>query len=147
MNCKSINKNLLSYLDGEMDKVSEKNIRDHLQICNTCQIALEKLKEVYLSIDLEKKAVETNAFMAQKVWDKIHNSHNLVDAPIIPMRRLTLVTLVAAGLALGIAVGSLLNSSVHNNKSDVLEQSWTQLADDYFPTEFYSPYEELNSNE
>lgn len=147
MKCKEVNKNLLSFLDGELNKQQSEATDQHLAQCEACNRSYLRLKSIYSCIDDEIESYEPNPFLAQKIWDRIHTKESTIYAPVIPMRRTTIVTIAAAGIAFGIAIGSLLSSSVSTAPEGNTEQYWSQLADDYFPSEVYSPYEELNNNE
>lgn len=147
MNCKEAHKNLLSFLDGELPREKQIAIEQHLSPCKSCQEALAKLQGIYAGIDEEVKAYVPNAYLASKVWSKVNSKHELVNVPVIPMRRAHIITIAAAGIAFGIAIGSLFNASLSENVNSTSEQNWTQLADDYFPSDVFSPYEELVDNE
>ena len=147
MNCKKVNKNLLSFLDGDLNPTSKNSIEQHIVACESCQLTLQNLRGIYSEINNEVDSVQLNPYIAQKVWDKLHVDHSTSIVPIIPLRRSTIITIAAAGVALGIAIGSLLNSSVNSNSNTRNEQNWTQLANDYFPSDVYSPYEDLTIND
>ncbi|PKP38333.1 MAG: hypothetical protein CVT98_05185 [Bacteroidetes bacterium HGW-Bacteroidetes-15] len=147
MNCKEVNKNLLSFLDGDLVPATQNNIELHIANCESCQLALQKLKEVYSEIHEETNSVKPNPYLAQKVWDKVHSNEGNISVPVIPLKRSTIFTIAAAGIALGIAIGSLLNTTVSENSNTSNEQNWTQLADDYFPSEVFSPYDDLTNND
>jgi len=119
----------------------------HLGSCQSCQEALGKLQGIYAVIDEEVKAFEPNPYLAAKTWGKIHTKQETVNIPVIPLRRAHIITIAAAGIAFGIAIGTLLNASFSEDMNSPSEQSWTQLADDYFPSDVFSPYEELVDND
>ena len=147
MKCIEVNKNLLSFLDGELNEAKQKATETHIAHCEACQVALQKLKDVYTIIESEKESFKPNTFLAQKNLDRGDKKESSIYNPLLPKRRLKVVTIAAAGIAFGIAIGSLLGSSVSSNSNNDSEQYWSQLADDYFPNEVYSPYDELNNNE
>lgn len=145
MKCKKSNINLLSYLDGELDQEQQKRFEQHLTSCEQCQKALENLKQIYTGIEQEKEEYQPNPYLAVKVWDKLQTSNKSAKVPVIPLRRSTIVTIAAAGIAFGIAIGSLFSASLPNAQANAQDQ-WTQLADDYFPSDVFSPYENLDDN-
>lgn len=147
MNCKEVNKNLLSFLDGDLKPERKRNIEQHLANCEKCSHALQNIKIVYSEINNEVGSLKANPFLAQKVWDKVQANQSSSNVPVIPLKRSSIITIAAAGIALGIAIGSLLNLTVSINSNASNEQNWTQLADDYFPSEVFSPYENLPVNE
>ena len=147
MNCKEVNKNLLSFLDGDLKPEKQSRIEQHLANCERCSLALQNIKNIYSEINDEVDSLKTNPFLAQKVWNKVQANQSSSNVPVIPLKRSSIITIAAAGIALGIAIGSLLNSTVSINSNATSEQNWTQLADDYFPSEVFSPYENLPVNE
>jgi predicted anti-sigma-YlaC factor YlaD len=146
MNCKEVNKNLLSFLDGELNEAKNRSIQLHISNCKNCQEAFHQIKSLYSTIDIEKEQFEINPYLAEKVWTRLHSTGSSINTPIIPLRRLTIVSIAAAGIFLGIAIGSLFNMAFTNQTTEATEQEWSQLADDYFPNEIYTPYEELDNN-
>lgn len=146
MSCKKANKNFLSFLDGDLSTEQHKTIQQHLDGCRTCQDALAKLKEVYSLIEDEKKTIEPNPYLATKVWEKIQHKNTQTATLTIPMSRRAIITIAAAGVAFGIVIGTLLNTTTPSQIESISDQNWTQLADDYFPSDMYSPYEEIANN-
>jgi anti-sigma factor RsiW len=147
MNCKEVNKNLISFLEGELNDAEQNSLQEHLNACSDCKKNLIQLEKIYSTIEIEKMEFNANPFMAQKIWDNMQSSESTFNAPVIPMRRSTIITIAAAGIAFGVAIGSLLNSTIFIQPNNTSEESWSQLADDYFPSDIYSPYEELNNND
>jgi anti-sigma factor RsiW len=144
MKCKESNINLLSYLDGELDREKHDRLEQHLASCEQCQKALENVKHIYTGIEQEKEEYQPNPYLAAKVWDALHSKKS-INVPIIPLRRTTIVTIAAAGIAFGIAIGSLFSASLSNADGNTQNQ-WSQLADEYFPSDVFSPYENLDDN-
>ncbi|NHB67256.1 anti-sigma factor family protein [Perlabentimonas gracilis] len=145
MKCKEANINLLSYLDGELNTEQQSRVEQHLASCEQCQVALENLKQIYIDIKGEKEQYQPNPYLATKVWNRLQTSNQSVKVPVIPMRRSAIATLAAAGIAFGIAIGTLFNASVADTNGNNQDQ-WTQLADEYFPSDVFSPYEILDDN-
>src|SRR5690554_2707632 len=112
MKCKEANINLLSYLDGELNTEQQSRVEQHLASCEQCQVALENLKQIYIDIKGEKEQYQPNPYLATKVWCRLQTGNQSVKVPVIPMRRSAIATLAAAGIALGIAIGTLFNTSV-----------------------------------
>lgn len=146
MNCKKANKNLLSFLDENLSEPTQKAIKQHLTTCNACTQKLEDLKSIYTSIETEKNEFSPNPFLASVVWAKMQNKSNNHTAPVISMRKSMFVTLAAAGIALGITIGTLFNTWVSERNSYESSNNWTQIAEDYLPNEVFSPYDNLDTN-
>ncbi len=141
MSCKLSNINLLNYIDGDLDTEAQAKVKEHLENCLECQENFAHLKSIYGIIELEKQAINPNPFLSSRIWEIVNQQH----APIIPLRRFTIATIAAAGLVIGIVIGSLFNSNT--NISTTSSQAWEQLADDYFPGDSFSPYENLPENQ
>lgn len=133
-------------MDGELNDAKNTSIHQHIEKCESCAEVFQQIKDLYSTIEIEKKQFEPNPFLAQKVWSKVHSKSSAIGSPIIPFRRLTVVSIAAAGIFLGIAIGSLFNMILPTQSKNA-EQEWSQLADDYFPSEIFTPYENLDNNE
>jgi anti-sigma factor RsiW len=147
MNCKEVNNNMLSFLEGNLNQEKESKMKMHLSGCSTCEKNLAKVKSIYQIIDEDKDSVEPNPFLATKVWEKVQSQKTSIEVPIIPLKRATIIYIAAAGIAFGIVIGSLLNTTLPHSENGGQEEYWTQLADDYFPNEVFSPYEQLDTND
>ncbi len=143
MKCNKVNKNMIGLLDNALDSNLQGKMQGHISSCTKCEKKLEALKDFYGAIEAEKNEYKANPFMAQKVWDKIHSTQTKPTGVIIPLRRMAIASIAAAGIVFGIGIGSVLNSVLFNGDYNKQNQEWSQLADDYFPTEVFSPYEEL----
>ncbi|MFP4556994.1 MAG: anti-sigma factor family protein [Bacteroidales bacterium] len=143
MKCKKVNKNMMGLLDGTLDSNMQGQIQNHLNSCTKCYKEFNALKDIYAAIEIEKDEFKANPFMAQKIWDRIHSPQAKLSGIIIPIRRMAIASIAAAGIVFGIAIGSLLNNMLFNGGYNTTEQEWSQLADDYFPNQVFSPYDEL----
>lgn len=143
MSCKLSNINLLNYIDGDLDTETQATVKEHLENCLDCQENLAHLKSIYGIIELEKQAINPNPFLSSRIWEKVNQQY----VPIIPLRRYTIATIAAAGLTIGIVIGSLFNSTSSISVSTTSQQAWEQLADDYFPGDSFSPYENIPQNQ
>lgn len=143
MSCKLTNNNLLNYIDGNLDTPSQQKVKEHLESCLECHEKFVHLKSIYGLIEIEKQTVIPNPFLSSRIWEKV----NQVNVPIIPLRRFTIATIAAAGLAIGIVIGSLFNTTNKFSISSTSNQTWEQLADDYFPGDSFSPYENIPQNQ
>jgi anti-sigma factor RsiW len=146
MKCKDVNRMLYSFLDGELNEDMHRKVQQHVSTCTKCIETISHLREINSVIEAEKASVELNTFFAQKVVDRLQSKSNQASAPIIPLRRITVVSIAAAGIFLGVLIGSMANAYLISKPSDGFDYQWSQLADDYFPNEPYSPYDELSDN-
>ena len=145
MNCKKANTNYIDAIEKTLSHDEQKAFEQHITSCQTCSKSFQKVKEVYQSINAEVEEYAPNPFLAQKIWDRLSSKQN-AESTIIPFTRRAVVSLAAAGIALGIVIGTLFNTSSSSTVSPNDEQ-WTQLAEDYFPSDMFSPYEELKHND
>jgi hypothetical protein len=67
--CKKINRDLVAFLYGELDKNINEQVRSHLDICPQCQEELQELKRVVRAADSLKDNVEEA--MASVNWDAL----------------------------------------------------------------------------
>jgi anti-sigma factor RsiW len=137
---------LLSYLDGELDSATRTQLEDHLSSCHECRSSLSLLQRAYGIIDIDKKTLVTNPFLSARVWEKLQLENEVLRTPLFPLPKLAFTSIVAAGLALGIVLGSLVGNN-NNFSSTAPTTEWDQLADDYFPSETFSLYEQSTTNE
>jgi len=146
MNCNDYQKQIISYLDGELHQDLANDFENHLTGCNSCKIESEKLKMVYNLIDTEKLEFKTDPFMSARVLAKIEYKKSKYSESKISLRYITITSLAAAGIAIGIIIGSIYTS---NNSIDILSaQEWEQLADEYMPETDNNPYSlEISTNE
>jgi len=149
MNCKDYNKLFLSYLDGELHQDLVLDIKRHIEGCKSCATELEGLKKVYMIIEEEKSEFQPNPFLAAKVSAKIQNNNVHASQNSYSIRYLTIASLAAAGLVIGILIGTLYYSSSSTiQENSETAQVWDQLADDYMPEVDNNPYNVvINSNE
>lgn len=145
MNCKEVNNNFINTIEKSLSADKQSAFEAHLSSCASCTESYRRFRSVYQSINIEVEGLTLNPFLAQKAWEKATAKVNAIETPIVPFRRSAIVSIAAAGVALGIVLGTLLNSSsptVNTNSEYSI-----QLADDYFPSNLYSPYEELDNND
>ncbi len=138
MNCKNYQKHILSYLDGELNQDVANDLNNHIKECTRCNDALVKLTKAYSIIASEKSEFKADAFMAARVLAKIKNKEVDNSSKVFSLRYYTIASLAAAGIAIGILIGTLYstNSSVQTPTT----QEWDQLADEYMPEVENNPY-------
>lgn len=140
MNCKAIQKQILSYLDGELHGEMAINFEKHITDCKNCQSEVERLKIVNSIIDTEKTEFKPNPFMSARVLAKLSSKEVSIPKHKATLRYLTISSLAAAGVTIGIIIGSLFSSV--NTTTDIASttQEWEQLADEYMPEVDNNPY-------
>ena len=70
MKCRKIHNQYLDYLEGNLDKESNKNIEVHLKVCDHCRQFVEKLKVTLQFIDTEK-SIAPDPFMFTRIQAKL----------------------------------------------------------------------------
>ena len=143
MNCKEVNSKLIKYIDKELEANQLTQFEEHLSVCSECRMLAEEMSLVYSSIETEKNSFAPNPFMGEKIWAKIQSSQENQTETVTPIRRVSLAYIAAAGIFLGIALGTLFSNLIFTGANESTEQTWTQLADEYFPSDIYEPYEDL----
>lgn len=147
MNCKAIQKQILSYLDGELHGEMAINFEKHITDCKNCQNEIERLKNAYGIIEAEKMEFKENPFMSTRVLATL-NKMNEIGVPkhSVTLRYLTISSLAAAGIAIGIVIGSLFSSAGSSTESIAASQEWEQLANEYMPEVDNNPYTMVTTN-
>lgn len=140
MNCKAIQKQILSYLDGELQGEMAINFEQHIMDCSHCQNEIEHLKVVNNIIEGEKMEFKANPFMSVRVLAKLSSKGVSVPKHKVTLRYLTISSLAAAGVTIGIIIGTLFSSINNTTELASNEQEWEQLADEYMPEVDNNPY-------
>ena len=140
MSCNKYKKQIISYLDGELHQDMASEFEAHLNSCESCKIELGRLKMINQLIEDEKSEFKADAFMSTRVLAKINNKEASSSTVGFSLRYLTLATLAAAGIAVGIFIGTLYSSSSTTTDNSTTVQVWDQLADEYMPETDNNPY-------
>lgn len=140
MNCKNYQKQIYKYLDGELPPDAAMQFELHIKSCKACELTLANLQAVNKLIEDEKNEFKPNPFITSRVISKLSNEESFSAEPRYTLRYLTIATLAAAGIAIGIMIGSLFAS-----KTTLLENSSSslavdQLADEFMPEGDNNPY-------
>ncbi|MHC1705209.1 MAG: zf-HC2 domain-containing protein [Tenuifilaceae bacterium] len=140
MNCKNYNKHFYQYLDGELPKGMAMQIEEHIKSCRNCENALGMLKNVNKLIEEEKNEFKPDPFMSARIISKLTKTETHIIEPNYSLRYLTITSLAAAGIFIGILIGSLFasNSSIFEDSSTT--SAYEQLADEYMPEVENNPY-------
>jgi len=138
MNCKKYQKQILSFLDGELHQDMANELSNHIKECKTCSDVLVKLANANTIIASEKSEFKADPFMAARVLAKVKNKEVDYSSKVVSLRYYTVASLAAAGIAIGILIGTLYstNSTIQTPATQV----WDQLADEYMPEVENNPY-------
>jgi anti-sigma factor RsiW len=147
MSCKDYQKQIISYLDGELHQDLADMLNQHITECKSCSKTFATLKNVYATVESEKAEFKVDAFMSARVLAKIKNRETSYSTSRISLRYLTLVGLAAAGIAFGILIGTLYNSNSSVQTTTSIQEG-DQLAEEYMPEIENNPYDLIaNTNE
>jgi anti-sigma factor RsiW len=138
MSCKDYQKQIISYLDGELPQDMADVMNQHIMGCENCKSTFENLINAYILIESEKSEYSQNELLAVKVLAKIKSNKIEYSSNIVSLRYYTIIGLAAAGIAIGIFIGSLYSTS--STIKTTTTQEWDQLADEYMPEIDNNPY-------
>jgi len=119
MNCKKIKKHLSAYVDSELDDELENQIKAHLKTCESCKTKVEHYRKVWQWIG-EGIEVEPNPFLAAKIKRRIKNLDALPEKKsrgLAVLGKLLVPATAVVGLVVGMFLGSLLISEIHQTTS------------------------------
>ena len=111
MNCKEVNKNLIFYVEGELQPEKEMELQEHLKDCHDCNILFLNLKETMATI-AQEKSILPNPFLYTRLQEKISNLEEsrkiFVFKPefIKILQSVTLSLLLVLGVVFGISMGN-----------------------------------------
>lgn len=140
MTCQKYQKHILSYLDGELHQEQANEFENHLLSCENCKLELTKSKMVYNLIEAEKSEFKPDPFMSARVVAKITNKELHASLNTYSLRYLAISSLAAAGMAIGVLIGTLYSSTTSLSENSTTSQEWDQLADEYMPEVENNPY-------
>lgn len=73
MNCKTLHKDLIFFLEGDLPAKKMEQIETHLHECSSCAAFAEEMKKTLGTIEVEK-SVDVNPFFYTRVKAKLENS-------------------------------------------------------------------------
>ena len=126
MNCKEINKNLIFYIEGELQSEKEIELQEHLKNCHDCNVLFMNLKET-LTIITKEKAIKPNPFLFTRIQQDISNLKEpgkmLFSPPAFTkiLQTAAFSLLLIMGVIFGISVGNSLHDQTPNQS--VVHQS------------------------
>jgi len=81
MKCKTIHKNLIFFLEGDLPEKETEQIKVHLSGCRECAAFAEDLKKTLAIVEQEKKA-ETNPFFYTRLKAKLESQAETEKVPL-----------------------------------------------------------------
>ncbi len=144
MKCKEVHKNFTQSLEQSLLENQKATFEDHLKHCKSCSDAFERFKSIYKIPLNEIGQYAPNPFMAQKVIQKVEQlSTQPKGLPRVALPRSIALSLAIGGIALGIVVGTLLSTATLSQSPNA--DAFEQLAEEYFPSNLFSPYELIDN--
>lgn len=144
MKCKDIHKNFTQALEQSLLENQKAAFEEHLEHCKSCSDAFKRFKSIYEIPSIEIGQYAPNPFMSQKVMQKVEQlSTQPKEPPRVALSRSIALSLAIAGIALGIVVGTLLSTATLTQNPN--EDAFEQLAEEYFPSNLFSPYELIDN--
>lgn len=141
MNCKTIHKNLIFFIEKKLPSEIEQQINLHLQQCNVCSSLYKEILATINSIDSEKK-IETNPFFYTRLMQKIENIKSKKERIILKPAfiRIFQPTLYSVIVFLGISLGIWLGYNINNESGKNLPGSQASelqaYANEYYLNDF-----------
>ncbi len=128
MNCKSVNKKLIFYINNETSKSDYEKIQTHLKSCKKCSALHYELKTTLKLIE-ERKAPEPNPFLYTRIKQELERRKNEKKTYEFSLGRILQPVFLSFLLILGIAGGIKLGNmyDIKQNNQSVISQT----------TEFY----------
>ncbi len=146
MNCKQANRVMLADERMGQNPKTHSDLAHHLKSCAPCSMRFDALTRVFNTIRAEVNSYNPNPFFSARVWSALSEGHGERLGSYPPLRAVTLATIAAAGVVLGIAIGGFFGQLFFGSQAIPCE--WTYLAEEYFPSQTYlNPYESEVSNE
>lgn len=138
MNCKDYQKQIISYLDGELHQSIAYDLEEHMKGCPECEESFNILMKAYNLIEVEKSEFKLDSFMSARILARLKDKESRYSSKVLNLRYYTVASLAAAGIAIGILIGSLYSTDSSIQTSST--QEWEQLADEYMPEIDNNPY-------
>ena len=138
MNCKEFHKQIISHLDGKLDQSLANELNQHFLVCKNCERDFRMLAAIYRTIDDEKAEFNPNSELSTKVLLKVTKVKHYRNE--ITLKFTTITALAAAGIALGILIGSLYSNNSASETFDTTQNYEQQLADEYLSGVDNNPY-------
>lgn len=133
-------------MEGLLPAVKQQKLDEHLKSCSKCAQMYSQMEVIYGSIQNEVDNFTVSPNFSQQVMSKIERMEGHKELPkTVKLRPSTAISIAAAGIALGITIGTLMDSlaDYQGLNSEIAQE---QMAEEYFPTDLFSPYDELDNN-
>ncbi len=150
MNCKTTQKLMLQYIDGELNELLAGEVKGHISGCSECYQQFVRLSRIQGVIDAEKAECQFDPYLSARVLARLSH-RNQPHSVLLSSRRYVLaVAFSVAAVFVGVLLGGFFSKVDINLMQIQSDNSMELLAEEYFPTtndNFYDiPFNE-NDNE
>ena len=146
MECRQTYRILHLYAEGLLGYEDAIGVKQHLDACIECKRRLDVLLRVYAHVEDEKSEYKPNQLLASSVWARANSKPKQYLGSLPPIRAIAITTLAAAGIALGVVLGTIFNGYVE--RIQLAEQGWQSLTHEYFPDEkLFIPYDYIDTDD
>ncbi len=137
MNCKEVHKNLIFYIENELNAETQSKIQDHINACVSCKKLYVNIKNTLEIINSEEKNKSYPFFytrIKQKV-DELNSSE--IKTGFLPsftkaLKPVALAILLAFGIFFGINLGNKYETNNYTESNENLLQAY---ANEYYVNE------------
>ena len=130
MNCKEVNKNLIFYIEKELQAERELELQEHLKDCHDCNVLFLNLKET-MAIVTKEKAAKPNTFLFTRIQEEISNLEK--PRKVFLWKRNFIKLLQPVTLSFFLLVGVIFGISMGNSiQYQTPEQSMVYQTDEFY---------------
>ncbi len=137
MKCKEVHKNLIFYIENELNAETQSKIQEHINGCVSCKKLYEKIKNTLGIINKEEKN-KAYPFFFTRIQQKIEELNSSeIKTGFLPsftkvLKPVTLAILLAFGIFLGINLGNKYETNNYTESNENLLQAY---ANEYYVNE------------
>ncbi|MBE9481280.1 MAG: zf-HC2 domain-containing protein [Bacteroidetes bacterium] len=137
MKCKEVHKNLIFYIENELNAETQSKIQEHINGCVSCKKLYEKIKNTLGIINKEEKN-KAYPFFFTRIQQKIEELNSSeIKTGFLPsftkaLKPVTLAILIAFGIFFGINLGNKYETNNYTESNENLLQAY---ANEYYVNE------------
>ncbi len=137
MNCKEVHKNLIFYIEKELNAKTQSKIHEHINACVSCKKLYEEIKNT-LEIINSKEKNKSYPFFFTRIQQKVGELNSSeIKTGFLPsftkaLKPVTLAILLAFGIFLGINLGNKYKTNNYTESNENLIQAY---ANEYYVNE------------
>lgn len=125
MKCEDVNINMFDLLEGSLNRDAEKELREHIDLCEACKSQLSFIEGALGQIEVGKKINVSTGF-GDEILAKLKHERK----PITLTRKILAPVAAAAVVVFGIFTGIFISDLSSGNSSDM----YADLPDEYYYT-------------